>query len=58
MYIPFAPKLYHLEKKRSHIVHKGTNTDIITNFTNSRVNKKKTKNTLKQEGPEGPGSLT
>ena len=40
MYIPFAPKLYHLEKKRSHIVHKGTNADTITNFTNSRANKK------------------
>ena len=40
MYIPFAPKLYLHEKKRSHIVHKGTNADTITNCTNSRASKK------------------
>ena len=41
MYIPFAPKLYLHEKKRSHIVHEGTNADTITNCTNSCARKKK-----------------
>ena len=35
VYILFAPKLYHHEKKRRHIVYERTNADTITNFTNN-----------------------